>query len=53
MAGALSGAHLGAKALPPGLLEKLEEQGKGRRYIEELATRLHDRFKDSRDTPGS
>ncbi len=52
MAGALSGAHLGVKAIPPGLLGKLEEQGKGRGYIEELATRLYDRFRDSGDTSG-
>lgn len=47
MAGALSGAHLGVEAIPPALLEKLEEQGKGRRYIEVLATRLFARFQGS------
>jgi poly(ADP-ribose) glycohydrolase ARH3 len=51
MAGALSGAHLGVGAIPPALLDKLKEQGKGRRYIEDLATRLFGRFQESGGTP--
>jgi poly(ADP-ribose) glycohydrolase ARH3 len=44
MAGALSGAHLGVAAIPPPLLDKLEDGSKGRAYIGELAARLHERF---------
>ncbi len=46
MAGALSGAHLGVAALPAPLLARLEEQGKGGRYIRDLAERLHRRYVD-------
>lgn len=42
MAGALSGAHLGLEAIPRPLLDKLEDQGKGRTYIGQLAARLHE-----------
>ena len=40
MAGALSGAHLGAAALPEALLSKLENGPKGRDYIRQLALEL-------------
>jgi poly(ADP-ribose) glycohydrolase ARH3 len=43
MAGALAGAHLGAGALPAGLLEHLEDGPEGRTCIEDLARRLHGR----------
>jgi poly(ADP-ribose) glycohydrolase ARH3 len=46
MAGALSGAHLGIAAIPAHLLARLEEQGKGGRYIRDLAERLHQRYRD-------
>jgi poly(ADP-ribose) glycohydrolase ARH3 len=41
MAGALSGARLGAAALPGGQLGKLEDGRKGRTYIRDVASRLH------------
>ncbi len=41
MAGALSGAYLGADAIPAGLLRRLEDDVKGRSYIADLAERLH------------
>ena len=44
MAGAISGAYLGVKAIPPALLEKLEDGPKGRRFLEALAQQLGDRF---------
>jgi poly(ADP-ribose) glycohydrolase ARH3 len=40
MAGALSGAFLGWQAIPPRLLDLLEDGGKGRTYLTELADRL-------------
>ena len=40
MAGALSGARLGAGAVPPTMLAKLEDGAKGKTYIESLARRL-------------
>jgi poly(ADP-ribose) glycohydrolase ARH3 len=40
MAGAISGAHLGAGAIPPRLLERLEDGYQGKRYLEELAAGL-------------
>jgi poly(ADP-ribose) glycohydrolase ARH3 len=40
MAGALSGAFLGAQRLPQGLVGLLEDSPKGRRYLVELAGRL-------------
>jgi len=43
MAGACSGALLGAAALPATLLGRLENDGKGRDYIDTLATQLHKR----------
>jgi poly(ADP-ribose) glycohydrolase ARH3 len=43
MAGALSGAYLGASALPQHLLDRLENGAKGRDYLSALAGRLHDR----------
>jgi poly(ADP-ribose) glycohydrolase ARH3 len=45
MAGALSGAHLGVAAVPRRLIEQLEEQHKGRTYLESLARRLYDRYR--------
>ena len=42
MAGALSGARLGAGVLPEPLLTKLEDGRKGRTYIRSLALSLHD-----------
>ncbi len=44
MAGALSGAHLGRGAIPPALLEPIEDDSKGRSYIVDLATQLHARW---------
>jgi poly(ADP-ribose) glycohydrolase ARH3 len=44
MTGALCGAFGGIDAVPAGLVEKLEEQGKGGRYIRELAERLYERY---------
>jgi poly(ADP-ribose) glycohydrolase ARH3 len=43
MAGALSGAHLGVSAIPANLLDDLEDGPKGKRYIEQLATQIHQR----------
>jgi poly(ADP-ribose) glycohydrolase ARH3 len=44
MAGALSGAYLGLSAIPSRLLDALEDQGKGRPWIEGLAERLYGRY---------
>jgi ADP-ribosylglycohydrolase len=44
IAGALSGAHLGAGAIPPNLLAKLENGPKGRQYIDDLAIALYDKW---------
>jgi poly(ADP-ribose) glycohydrolase ARH3 len=41
MAGAISGARLGISKIPPHLVSSLENQQKGRAYIEELAIKLH------------
>jgi len=41
MAGAISGARLGIEAVPPNLLQKLENGPKGRDFIRNLAERLH------------
>ncbi len=40
MAGALSGAYLGAGRLPSRLVNLLESSKKGRAYIEQLAQKL-------------
>jgi poly(ADP-ribose) glycohydrolase ARH3 len=40
MAGAVSGAYLGASAIPADLLASLEDGHQGRSYIDDLATRL-------------
>jgi poly(ADP-ribose) glycohydrolase ARH3 len=40
MAGAISGAHLGVAALPPKLLDRLENGKKGRDYLVQLAMQL-------------
>ena len=42
MAGALCGARLGVERLPVHLIEKLEDDRKGHRYLEELAGKLFD-----------
>jgi poly(ADP-ribose) glycohydrolase ARH3 len=47
MAGAIAGAHLGIDALPPHLLNRLENGTKGRDYINRLAINLHERFLDT------
>jgi poly(ADP-ribose) glycohydrolase ARH3 len=44
IAGAISGARLGAGAIPQHLLAMLENSGKGREYIDTLAGRLHGNF---------
>ena len=41
MAGALAGAHLGIHAVPDGLLRRLEDEGKGKTFLTDLAERLH------------
>jgi poly(ADP-ribose) glycohydrolase ARH3 len=48
MTGALCGAHLGLSAVPPRLLDQLEDGPRGRSYIHRLAVRLHDRHRESR-----
>jgi poly(ADP-ribose) glycohydrolase ARH3 len=48
MAGALSGAYLGAKGLPQRLVGLLEDSPKGRRYLVELADRLHAAYAETR-----
>src|SRR5262249_21188833 len=45
MAGALSGAFLGGRGIPPRLLELLEDGPKGRRYLAELADGLCARYR--------
>jgi poly(ADP-ribose) glycohydrolase ARH3 len=45
MTGALAGAHLGVRAIPAHLLDRLEDGAKGRAHIERLATRLYERFR--------
>src|SRR6185437_15737568 len=49
MAGALGGAYLGVAAIPPHLLDKLEDNHKGRTYIDHLANRLYERYQQSRN----
>lgn len=44
MTGALCGAFGGLATVPAGLVEKLENQTKGRDYIRDLAGRLYDRY---------
>jgi poly(ADP-ribose) glycohydrolase ARH3 len=44
MTGALSGAFLGADAIPAHLVALLEDETKGRTYLESLATKLHQAF---------
>ena len=44
MAGAISGARVGIKAIPPHLVESLENGAKGRTYIAELADELHQAY---------
>jgi poly(ADP-ribose) glycohydrolase ARH3 len=44
MTGALVGAFAGVSAIPAERIAQLEEQGKGGKYIAELAERLHTRY---------
>ena len=44
MAGAISGARLGIKAIPSHLIESLEDKTKGRTYIMDLANKLHQTY---------
>lgn len=44
MAGALAGAHLGVESLPRRFLERLEDEHKGKSYLERLAERLFNAF---------
>jgi poly(ADP-ribose) glycohydrolase ARH3 len=48
MTGALAGAHLGTEALPGNLLAILEDEIKGRRYLDTLAGRLFRAFQSRR-----
>lgn len=41
MTGALCGVFAGSEGIPSNLLAVLENQGKGRTYIAELADKLH------------
>lgn len=53
MAGAISGARLGIQGIPAHLIAKLEDGHKGRRYLEGLASALHDLHQGRRArTPG-
>jgi poly(ADP-ribose) glycohydrolase ARH3 len=45
MAGAISGAYLGANRLPQRLVRLLESSPKGRAYLQELAVRLFDVYR--------
>lgn len=47
MAGAISGAYLGAGAIPSHLRERLEDRKQGRSYIEKLAKDLHEAYSDA------
>jgi poly(ADP-ribose) glycohydrolase ARH3 len=44
MAGALSGAYLGVHALPADLANQLENDHKGRAYLEQLARKLYEKY---------
>jgi len=44
IAGALSGAHLGIKAIPPNLLSRLENGKMGRDHLDKTAMALHERW---------
>lgn len=44
MAGAISGAYLGVRAIPSHLLGKLEDRHQGRTYIEQLAKNLYEKY---------
>lgn len=44
MGGAISGALLGFNAIPSHLLDKLEDQKQGRRYLISLAEQLYERY---------
>src|SRR5262249_14698157 len=52
MAAALSGAKLGIAAVPPALIERLEDGRKGRRYVEKLAGQLYERYEEMRTPRG-
>jgi poly(ADP-ribose) glycohydrolase ARH3 len=47
MAGALCGAHLGRRAIPERLVQKLEDGQKGKTEIVRLATGLCERWEDT------
>lgn len=47
MAGAISGAYLGAEAIPSHLLDSLEDRKQGRSYIEQLAKDLYKTYADA------
>ena len=44
MAGAISGATMGISGIPTHLIDALEDQGKGRQYLAELAEGLHRQY---------
>ncbi|MBN1912445.1 MAG: ADP-ribosylglycohydrolase family protein [Pirellulales bacterium] len=46
MAGAISGAHLGIGQIPSRLVVALENDEKGRDYLGQLASQLHERFQE-------
>jgi poly(ADP-ribose) glycohydrolase ARH3 len=48
MAGAISGARLGFRAIPSTLLDNVEREGKGREYVADLAVRLHGAYQAHR-----
>jgi poly(ADP-ribose) glycohydrolase ARH3 len=52
MAGALSGAYVGASRLPHRLVHLLESSPKGREYLRQLAERLLDGYHRGSATPG-
>jgi poly(ADP-ribose) glycohydrolase ARH3 len=53
MAGAISGARLGIEAIPSHLVESLEDDGKGKTYIAELADKLYQAYESRREKAGS
>jgi poly(ADP-ribose) glycohydrolase ARH3 len=52
MTGALCGAFGGLAAVPAGLVEMIENQGKGRDHIRQLAERLYGRFAERTGVKG-
>jgi len=51
MTGALVGAFAGQAAIPAERVVQLEEQGKGGKYVAELAEKLHARYASTQNTP--